>query len=261
MSTTSLIIATYNWPEALNVCLLSIRNQTVLPAEVIVADDGSTMETKMLIEKMKLDFPVPLIHVWHQDLGFRKSLILNKAVRTATGKYIVQVDGDVILDKNFIADHERVAETGFFVRGTRTHIHKDVVKSVCKEEKIDFNYFSPNLVHRFNALRLPFLAFLMEKKSKTSHCVRGSNLAFWRSDFVLVNGYDNDLTGWGHEDEELATRFVNIGVWKKAVKFKCIQFHLYHEPTCNAQKPSHIEALSNTQQQKLKACNNGIAQS
>ncbi|MDB5019938.1 MAG: hypothetical protein JWQ28_1065 [Pedobacter sp.] len=260
MPTISLIVATYNWPEALNVCLLSIRNQTVLPAEVIIADDGSSPATKLLIEKHRIDFPVSLIHVWQQDLGFRKSLILNKAVGRASGKYIVQVDGDVILNKHFIADHASVSENGFFVRGTRSHITKDAVQAVCSEQKIDFNYFSANLVHRFNALRLPYLAFLMEKKSKSSNSVRGSNLAYWRLDFVRVNGYDNDLTGWGHEDEELATRFINIGIWKKAVKFKCIQFHLYHSASCYARKPLHAEALSNTQQQKLTACINGIAQ-
>lgn len=261
MPTVSLIVATYNWPDALNVCLLSIKNQTVLPAEVIIADDGSKPDTALLIEKFRPDFPVPLIHVWQEDLGFRKSLILNQAIKSTSGAYIVQVDGDVILNRDFIADHASVAEKGFFVRGTRAHIGKEAVSWVLKAQKIDFNYFSPCLVHRFNALRLPQLAFLMEKKSKTSNSVRGSNLAFWKSDFVRVNGYDNELTGWGHEDEELATRFINIGLWKKAVKFKCIQYHLYHEASCYAQKPLHIEAVSNTHQQKLTACSNGVAQS
>jgi glycosyltransferase involved in cell wall biosynthesis len=261
MSTISLIVSTYNWPDALNVCLLSIKNQTTFPTEVIIADDGSTAETKLLIDKFRLEFPVPLIHIWHQDLGFRKSLILNQAIKAASGKYIVQVDGDVILDKHFVADHASVAETAFFVRGTRAHISEEVVQEVTRKEKINFNYLSANLVHRFNALRLPQLSFLMEKKSRTSNSVRGSNLAFWKSDFVNVNGYDNELTGWGHEDEELAARFINVGVWKKAVKFKCIQYHLAHQATCYAQKPLHIEAVGNTHQQKLKACINGIAQS
>jgi glycosyltransferase involved in cell wall biosynthesis len=261
MPTISLIVSTYNWPDALNVCLLSIKNQTILPFEVIIADDGSTPATELLIDKFRIDFPVPLIHIWHEDLGFRKSLILNKAVRGSSGNYIVQIDGDVILDKHFIADHADVAEEGFFVRGTRAHIPKSLLESVFEQERINFNYFSPGVVHRFNALRLPLLAFLMEKKGSTSNGVRGSNLAYWKSDFVLVNGYDNDLTGWGHEDEELATRFINIGVMKKAVKFKCVQYHLYHPASCYAQKPLHVDAVANTREKKLKACSNGLAQS
>ncbi|WP_407428814.1 glycosyltransferase family 2 protein [Arcticibacter sp.] len=261
MPTISLIVATYNWPEALNVCLLSIKHQTVFPCEVIIADDGSTPVTKSLIDSYKKTFPVPLIHVWHEDNGFRKSLILNKGVLKASGDYIVQIDGDVILDKHFITDHLSVAEKGFFVRGTRAHIRKDRVGRVLKQGLINLNYFSPGLMHRFNALRIPKLAFLIEMKASSSDRVRGSNLAFWRSDFILVNGYDNDLTGWGHEDEELAARFINNGIWKKSVKFKCVQYHLYHTERSYSQKAFHVSAVDNTRQKSLKACTNGIAQS
>lgn len=257
----SLVVATYNWPAALEVCLLSIKKQAKLPMEVIIADDGSNEKTKLLVERLRPDYPVPLIHIWQEDQGFRKALILNKAIKSASYEYIVQVDGDVILNKYFIADHASVAEKGFFVRGTRAHIHQDAVATVCAEKNINLSYFSPFLIHRFNALRLPQLAFLLEKKSKESSSVRGSNMAFWKLDFIRVNGYDNDLTGWGHEDEELASRFIHVGVWKKAVKFKCIQYHLYHAPTSYAQKPVHVETLSNTLDQKLQACMNGVAQS
>lgn len=259
MLTVSLIVATYNWPEALNVCLLSIKNQTLLPVEVIIADDGSTPATKSVIESLRKDFPVPLIHVWQEDLGFRKSLILNKAVLKASAPYVVQIDGDVILDKHFVADHASVAENRFFVRGTRAHIPQHLVEANCKQAIINYNYFSPGLVHRFNALRIPVLAFLMEKKSATSSGVRGSNLAFWKTDFMLANGYDNELTGWGHEDEELAARFINNGIFRKSVKFKCIQFHLSHPEYCYLRKPLHVDAVEHTRQNNLKMSKNGIA--
>ncbi len=40
----SLVISTYNWKEALKLCLLSVTKQTLIPTEVIIADDGSRME-------------------------------------------------------------------------------------------------------------------------------------------------------------------------------------------------------------------------
>lgn len=259
MPSISLIVSTYNWPDALNVCLLSIKSQTMLPNEVILADDGSTEATEMLISTLQKDFPIPLIHVWQPDLGFRKSLILNNAIDSATSDYIVQIDGDVILDKHFIADHASVIEKGFFIRGTRAHISPNMVNAVFTQKKINFNYFSPGIVHRFNAVRLPTFAFLIEQKNHKSSGVRGSNLAFWKSDFLIVNGYDNDLTGWGHEDEELAARFINNNILRKSVKFKCIQFHLYH-PECSYEKKSlHEIAVCNVRQQKLKISRNGIA--
>ena len=48
----SLIITTYNWPEALRLSLMSAARQTQLPDEVIVADDGSGEETRQLIADM-----------------------------------------------------------------------------------------------------------------------------------------------------------------------------------------------------------------
>ena len=260
MPLITLIIATYNWPEALNLCLLSIQKQTMAPLEVIVADDGSGSETERIVKKFQEILSIPVIHVWHEDTGFRKSLILNKAVKASSGEYIVQIDGDVILDKHFISDHISVAEKGYFVRGTRSHISEKMLKDVFKEAKTDFNFFSRGIIHRFNSIRFPFLSFLIQRKGRKSNSVRGSNFAFWKQDYVLVNGYDNDLQGWGHEDEELATRFVNNNILKKAVKFKAVQYHLTHAHAPRTQKDFHTITLSNTHLKQLKACANGYAQ-
>ena len=260
MFSTTLLIATYNWPEALNVCLLSLQKQTQLPLEVVVADDGSRAETEAVIKKFQASLPIPVIHVWHKDAGFRKSLILNKAVKASSGEYIVQIDGDVILDKHFISDHISVAEKGYFVRGTRSHVSEKMLEEVFREAKTDFNYFSRGIIHRFNSIRFPLLSFLAQRKSRNSNSVRGSNFAFWKKDYILVNGYDNDLQGWGHEDEELATRFVNNNIFKKVVKFKAVQYHLSHAHAPRTQKDSHTVVLSNTQLKQLKTCSNGYAQ-
>ena len=76
--TCSLVTPTYNWPEALELLLLSIKKQSILPNEVIIADDGSKKETTQLIQKIQKDFPVPLIHVWHEDNNNQKPAIMNK---------------------------------------------------------------------------------------------------------------------------------------------------------------------------------------
>lgn len=261
MSDLSLVIATYNWTEALHLCLLSVKQQIMLPNEVIIADDGSDDNTKILIQKMQMDFPVSIIHVWHEDRGFRKSLILNKAIKKASGAYIVQIDGDVVLNRHFIADHKSVAEEGVFIRGTRAHIRQDFIKQIYASRCVNLNFLSAGIINRFNAIRLPLLAFLFERKVKSSRNVRGSNLSYWKSDFVLVNGYDNELQGWGHEDEELAARFVNNQILKKAIKFKAIQFHLSHKEAPKVNVHLHDDAVRYTLKNKLKTCNNGYEQS
>jgi len=94
MKSVTLLISTYNWVEALRVCVSSVFFQTRLPDEIVIADDGSKEETRKAIEELKRKSPVPLIHVWHEDKGFRKSMILNKAIAKASGEYIIEVDGD-----------------------------------------------------------------------------------------------------------------------------------------------------------------------
>src|SRR5690606_41110372 len=91
----SLSISTYNWPQALNLCLKSVTSQTIMPDEVIIADDGSALATKQLIESFRTQFGVPLIHVWHEDMGFRKSMIINKAISAASSRHIIESDADV----------------------------------------------------------------------------------------------------------------------------------------------------------------------
>ena len=115
----SLMISTYNWKEALSLCLYSVFAQTVKPCEILIADDGSRDDTKQLIDKMRTKTDIPIVHVWHEDKGFRLSAIRNRSIERAKGDYIIQIDGDILLDKHFIADHLELAEKGYFVCGSR----------------------------------------------------------------------------------------------------------------------------------------------
>ena len=124
----TLLIITYNWPEALRMVLESAMHQSKMPDEIVIGDDGSTAETKLLIESYAKSSPVPVVHVWQEDKGFRRTVILNKAIAKATGDYIIQVDGDVILDSHFVADHLEVAQKGCFVCGSRVRLEASVSK-------------------------------------------------------------------------------------------------------------------------------------
>lgn len=253
----SLIISTYNWPEALNLCLKSVRNQVRLPDEIIIADDGSKTATRVIVDAFRDQLSIPVHHVWQEDMGFRKCMILNKAVQKASFPYIVQIDGDVILDPNFIKDHLSVAQEGTFVRGTRAHIRETVLRPMFRQERIAFSWWSKGIKNRFNALRLPFMAWVFTRKRSCSKSVRGCNLAFWKQDFIAVNGYSNDLQGWGHEDEELAARLVHNGVMRKGLKLKAVQFHITHRIAARTHQSKHELSLRKTLQMKIKRCRNG----
>src|SRR5579862_5854456 len=116
---TTLVIATYNWKEALSLVLRSAATQSRLPDEVIVADDGSQDDTRALISGCARDYPVPLRHVWQEDLGFRVARSRNRAIAAARGDYILLVDGDMVLHRHFVADHLYFAAPSCVLQGGR----------------------------------------------------------------------------------------------------------------------------------------------
>src|SRR5690606_18675103 len=114
----------YNWPEALKPCIQSILNQNHLPDEIIIADDGSKHQTKELVAQLQMESSIPIVHVWHEDLGFRLSEIRNKAIINAKGEYIIQIDGDILLDSHFISDHLALMQKKAFLCGSRVWVSK-----------------------------------------------------------------------------------------------------------------------------------------
>ena len=161
---TSLLISTYNWPEALNLVLKSTELQTILPNEVLIADDGSSEETLQVINKYKEKGILNINHIWHKDDGFRKTFILNKAIAKSTGEYIIQTDGDCILHPDFVKDHIRFSKANTYLYGSRVSISEKYSKQLPKIKKTNFNLFSKGIIKRTRAMHIPlFSSFYKEK--------------------------------------------------------------------------------------------------
>ncbi|MCB4809180.1 glycosyltransferase family 2 protein [Tamlana sp. 62-3] len=234
---TSLVTPTYNWPEALELLLLSVKNQSYLPNEVIIADDGSKKETKDLIEAFQKDFPVPIVHVWHEDNKNQKPAIMNKAIAKAKYDYIIEIDGDIIMHKHFVKDHLEMASKGMFLYGTRAIIKKERLDKLFKNKQISFNPLSKGIYKRGRTIHFPLLTSFNKAESTRSSKLRGCNMSFWRDDFIKVNGFNEALTGWGIDDSEMIQRLLNIGITGRRLKFRAIAYHIYHKE----QDKSHIE--------------------
>lgn len=163
----SLIISTYNWKEALALVLKSAFAQTIAPNEIIIADDGSTDETDQMIAALKPLSQVPLIHIFQENHGFRAAAIRNKAIATAHGDYIVLVDGDMILERHFIADHIRAARSGWFIQGSRVRINSSTTDDMLKSDRIRrIVFFSKGIKNRKNSLRSTLLSALTSLEIK-----------------------------------------------------------------------------------------------
>ncbi|ULC58703.1 glycosyltransferase family 2 protein [Flaviramulus sp. BrNp1-15] len=225
----SLVTPTYNWPKALELLLLSVKQQSVLPNEVIIADDGSKKETEELIKKFQKDFPVPLHHVWHEDNKNQKPAIMNKAIAKSSFEYIVEIDGDIIMHKDFVKDHLTMAKKNMFLYGSRVNIQENHLDNLFNNKQITFNFFSKGIKKRGRTIRIPFLANLHKEEDARSSKLRGCNMSFWREDFIKVNGFNENLVGWGIDDSEMIQRLLNIGVKGKRLKFKGLAYHIYHK--------------------------------
>jgi glycosyltransferase involved in cell wall biosynthesis len=256
----TLVTPTYNWPDALELLLLSVLNQTILPNEVLIADDGSKEDTKKLIEKFQENFPVPLVHIWHEDIKNRKPRIMNKAIAIAKYEYIIEIDGDIIMDKYFIEDHLKNAEKGFYLFGSRVNIEQKILETIFKSKTIAFTLFSKGIKKRLRTIRLPFLMNFAKPHATRSKKLRGCNMSFWREDFIKINGFNESLVGWGIDDSEMIQRLHNIGIQGKRLKFAGIAFHIYHPE----QSKSHIEINNEierqTTQNKITYIEKGVDQ-
>lgn len=254
----SLIISTYNWPEALNQTLISVKNQVLLPNEVIIADDGSGDETRQLIEKYQKDFPVPIIHSWIEDKGFRLAKSRNEALKIARFDYIVQVDGDLYLNKLFIKDHADFAEKNCFVRGSRVLLNKKATSSLFSGKIKAPNVLRTGTTNFFNGVRMPLLRNILAKKSRSIAGIRGCNMGYWRKDAILANGYNEEIEGWGREDSEFIARLINNGHYKRNLRLGAVQYHIYHKEYDRTLLNKNDSILKSTIENKVKVCQNGI---
>lgn len=233
----SVLLATYNWPEALQKCLESLANQTDTDFEIIIADDGSGPPTQSLIERIKLNHPVPILHLWQEDLGFRKTTILNLAIKEARGNYLVFLDGDCIAQPDFIARHRQLAQHGHLVTGSRVLLSERLSKTILAWPKWSFSQFKAHLLqYRFTGgvnkywpivLKLGDGAWRLYKKFVWRR-IKGCNMACWSADAKAIGGFDEEMTGWGHEDADFVFRLQHSGIVRKSGSWSTEVFHLFH---------------------------------
>ena len=255
---TALIISTYNWPEALEVVMASLEAQSILPDQVLIADDGSTAETKNIIEKFCQRSNCKVKHVWQEDAGFRKSAILNKTLANTNADYIIQIDGDCIMHRDFIKDHLNRKQSKTFLYGSRVNIKPSFVEKVLKMNSPKFSFFAKEIKNKSRNLRIPGLQKLYVPKALFSNKTRGCNLSYWRNDFIAVNGYDETMEGWGREDSEFVLRLLNNKVKAKRLRYGGIVYHIYHSEKSREFLKRNSEIQKQTIKEKKIWCEEGV---
>ena len=239
---------------------MSSLRQTLPPLEIIIADDGSKKDTKKLIDAFKEKSSVPIIHSYHEDKGFRAAKARNQAISLANGEYIILVDGDIILHKEFIYDHYAFSKPGFFVQGIRAKLSSKKAKDVLKFKQIDFNSFEKGIKNKRNSVRSSILSFIFSgiKLSNSLKMLQTCNMAFFKKDCIKVNGFNEDFVGWGREDSEFGARLLNLGCKRRDLKFKAIGYHIHDEGAPRKMLDKNNKIFLNTINKKLNWCSNSI---
>lgn len=254
----SVVVTTYNWKEALGLTLQTVLQQSRLPAEVIIADDGSRSDTADLIKKMAAESQIPMIHSWQEDQGYRLAMSRNKAIALASSDYIIMIDGDLLLSENFIADHLEAARENCFVQGSRVLMNESLTSVAFNERRTGFSILNPGLGNRKNCLRSKFLSRIFTRRNFRLTGIRGCNLGFWRKDVVSVNGFNEEFTGWGLEDSEFIARMFVNGIARKNLRFMATAYHLFHSERSRLALPKNKNILEETIRLKKYSCTNGI---
>ena len=239
--------------------------------EMIIADDGSNQETAELIKKMKKEVFFDIIHVWHEDDGFQKTKILNKAILASNTPYLLFSDGDCIPRKDFIQTHVNHRKSGYFLSGgyfklPMTISKKITSKNIYNEKCFDINWLKENgLKNSFKNNKITskgFKADLLDFITPTTASWNGHNSSGWKKDIVAVNGFDERMQ-YGGEDRELGERLFNFGIKSKQIRYKAICVHLDHARGYVNQEAidKNVAIRKETKDQKKRWTNFGIEKS
>lgn len=232
----SVIISTYNSKEWLEKVLWGYNVQTTQEFEIIIADDGSREDTKELIDTMRAQMQVPIIHLWHEDLGYRRQEILNVAIPKANTDYIIMTDGDCIPRKDFVQVHLEQAEKGRFLSGGYCKLTMKTSKAISKKDIENGNAFQVKWLKSIDkldfsqTLKLGVKGFwknILDKITPTTPSFNNCNSSGYKADMIAINGYDERMK-YGGPDREFGERLENYGVKGKQIRYKAICLHLDH---------------------------------
>lgn len=234
---SELIIATYNNPTSLTLCLESIKAQQVLPQSIAFADDGSDAQTRAIID----DFALPGVavrHVWHRDEGFRKCEILNKAIASSQADYLIFIDGDVMIHPGFIARHLGCAAPGRFMTGSLIRLDKAATEAVTVPMVRQGLVFDRAWLRAHRAIDgistwlktkpfpLPVMA-LLDRISPVRPALCGANASAFRAEVLAVGGFDQRMK-YGGLDKEFGVRLGNNGTKGAHLRYSAPLVHLDH---------------------------------
>jgi glycosyltransferase involved in cell wall biosynthesis len=249
----SVIVATYNRPDALDAVLRALLQQSDRDFEILVADDGSTPQTKDLVDGWKSRFGGRLSHIWHPDDGFRLAEIRNRAILAASGAYCIFLDGDCIARSDFVAMHRALSRPGWFVTGNRLLLSQALSERILREKLEPETWTFAEWLRTWRAGEIKRLAPLVTlplgplrgRRANDWRGAQGCNLGIWRSDLIAVDGFEGAFASWGREDSDLLIRLMRAGIRRKDGRMATGVLHLWHREADRSRLADNERRLDN----------------
>ena len=266
----SVIITTYNSEEWLTKVLEGYRNQTEDDFELVIADDGSTEKTRLVVASFTNKFKFPLQHVWQEDDGFQKCKILNKAILKTNSDYLLFTDGDCIPRKDFVAQHLKYQEKGYFLSGGYFKLPMETSKNISIEDIRKQLCFSISWLIKkgvkksFKLSKLThnkYFALFMDWLTPTKRTFNGHNTSCFKADLIAVNGFNEEMQ-YGGLDREVGERLFNLGILSKQIRYSAICLHLDHKRGYATQETwkKNFAIRAYNKKHKVTAIEKGISQ-
>ncbi len=235
----SVIMSTYNAEEWLEKVLWGFSVQDERDFEIVIADDGSTPRTRLLIDSVRDKLGIPIVHVWHEDHGFQKTEILNKAIVASHSDYLIFTDGDCIPRADFVSSHLALRRQGYFLSGGYFKLPLGISRAISREDIVSQKCFNLSWLRKkglpatFKIKKLlvrGFWAMLLNSVTTTKPSWNGHNASGWKKDIIAVNGFNQDMQ-YGGEDREFGERLNISGIRGRQIRYSAICIHLEHERT------------------------------
>ncbi|MCX8472374.1 MAG: glycosyltransferase [Sediminibacterium sp.] len=256
----SLIICFYKRIDFLELIFQALSKQSNMNFEVIIAEDDQNNTSLEYLNKSKKKYSYPIFHVSQLDLGFRKTIILNKALKQAQYEKLVFIDGDCIPHKHFIKEYLHTIKPLHFYYGRRVFLSAKLSNKLLTQasfEKLSlFKLIINGCKDVFAGVYLPF----KKNRPRANRRILGCNWGCNKSDLLKINGYDEDYLRAGvGEDFDIDWRLKKMGLTLISMKNKAIVYHLHHSANHNNEDKEFVEnLLSNKIQKGVVFCPNGI---
>jgi glycosyltransferase involved in cell wall biosynthesis len=241
----SLIVATYEWPEALDAVLRGLADQSDRDFDVVVADDGSGAATGELVGAWAEH--LSLRHVRQEDQGYRLARVRNLGAQAAGGDVLVFIDGDTVPRRHFVRAVRRAAVPGWFAAGKRLMLGRELTERVLADRVPIQRWSFPHwALHGGRSAPLRALTPRDRRRPGRDGLPEfvphadgyGFMLGVSRVDFERVNGYDARFAGWGGEDVDMAVRLRRAGLRCGWPGPQGTLLHLWHDERKPAVRPN-----------------------